>query len=101
MAKPKQPLRLAAAGRKRLERAGAGLHARRRRRPVQPVIGTDAPGTIYVVWRGKRNGGTYTDLYFASRPPGGAWSPALKLNTSTANVTDDRISSSSKTAPCS
>ncbi len=37
-----------------------------------PSIAVDADGNAYAVWVDYRNGNNYSDIYFATRPPGGA-----------------------------
>lgn len=51
-----------------------------------PAIGVDGGGTLYALWQDRRSNIGY-DLYFATRPPAGAWGVNERVNPVTGTVT--------------
>jgi len=49
-----------------------------------PAIAVDSQGFAYAVWEDWRNGNP--DIFFASRPPNGPWSPNQRLNDDSGNA---------------
>lgn len=55
---------------------------------ISPDVVADAAGNLYAVWVDRRE--TNSDLYFAQRPQGGAWSTNVRVNDVPGSVSDNK-----------